>query len=237
MRFTYFFLSFLFLFSGCSQKAKEATLPITIDTSSNSNLRYLALGDSYTIGERVAIEDRFPHQLVSKLKYNDFSINFPVYVAQTGWTTNDLMAGIEAADLTGTFDLVSLLIGANNQFSGMTIEEYESGFESLLEKAIEFAGGDHSKVFIVSIPDYAYSIYGQSFPSPETISMEIDEYNVINKAIAAAYDIQYFDITPISREGLDIPELISQDNLHPSEEQYRRWVNLMYNGVLRMLEE
>ena len=236
MRFIFFYIPLLLLFANCDSKERETTISEP-EPGTPLTLRYLALGDSYTIGERVFVEERFPHQMTAKLQDDDFSINFPVYVAQTGWTTSDLLEGIEGANINAPFDLVSICIGVNNQFSGMPIVDYEVEFEALIEKAIEFANDDKSKVIILSIPDYAYSVYGQSFPSHEAISTEIDEYNVVNKTIAESYEIQYFDITPISRQGLEEPELISSDNLHPSAEQYRRWVNLIYNDVKKIVEK
>ena len=155
-------------------------------------------------------------------------------MAQTGWTTADLTNAIDTTtDFKNRYDLVSLLIGVNNQFQGRSLDNYEIEFRALLEKSIEFAGDDPGRVFVVSIPDYAYTTFGGGDPM---ISQEIDEFNAANKAITDEYGIQYFNITPISRLGLDQPELVATDGLHPSGEQYRRWVELMVDDVRMMLQ-
>lgn len=194
---------------------------------------YLALGDSYTIGESVAENERYPVQLGDRL--------FPIspdkevrVFARTGWTTQDLANALDTrTDFRQSYDLVSLLIGVNNQYQGRSLENYEVEFRALLEQAIEFAGNDPGRIFVVSIPDYAYTPFGGGSIA---ISQEIDTFNAANRSITEEYGIQYFDITPISREGLNEPELVASDGLHPSGEQYRRWVELMVDDVRRMLE-
>lgn len=196
--------------------------------------KYLALGDSYTIGQSVAVADRYPIQLETQLESDSINIDTTVIIAKTGWTTFNLKNAIIAADLTDTFDLVSLLIGVNNQYQGLSIGEYENEFEELLQTAIDFAGGKKENVFVVSIPDYAYTPFGNG---DATISQEIDDFNLVNKTITDSIGISYYDITPISREGLDKPELVASDNLHPSGEQYSRWVNLFYDEVKLKMED
>ncbi|MFK7774776.1 MAG: SGNH/GDSL hydrolase family protein [Saprospiraceae bacterium] len=196
--------------------------------------KYLALGDSYTIGQSVAVADRYPIQLETQLQSDSINIDTTIIIAKTGWTTTDLKNAITATDLVDTFDLVSLLIGVNNQYQGKSIEEYEIEFAQLLQTSIDFAGGKKENVFVVSIPDYAYTPFGNG---NTTISQEIDDFNLVNKTITDNVGVSYFDITPISREGLDTPELVASDNLHPSGEQYSRWVNLFYDEVKLKVED
>lgn len=224
---------------------KNILLPVLIcfamsgcGSSSNGNpvddpnvFYYLALGDSYTIGESVDSSERFPEQLGALLVADPMDRNVRSF-AQTGWTTGDLAAAIAGrSDFRENYDLVSLLIGVNNQFRGRSLSEYSTEFRALLETAIDFAGNDPNRVFVVSIPDYAYTPFGAG---DVIVSQEIDAFNAENAAITAEYGIQYFDITPISRNGLIEPELVAGDGLHPSAEQYRRWVELMIDDVRMM---
>ena len=186
-------------------------------------LRYLALGDSYTIGESVDEELRWPVQLVAKLNERDSNYADPQLIARTGWTTNELQTAIGEANLEGPFDLVSLLIGVNNQFRGYDFAQYEKEFVALLEQAIDFAGGEVDKVFVVSIPDYGLTPFGSRY-NPEKVARELDEYNAYAQAQAEARRVRFYNITPISREAGEDPDLIAGDNLHPSGEMYRRWV-------------
>jgi len=204
--------------------------PIVIE----EEIKYLALGDSYTIGQSVAVADRYPIQLEAQLINDSINIDTTIIIAQTGWTTSNLKNAIGAANLPDTFDLVSLLIGVNNQYQGKPIEAYEIEFAELLQTAINFAGGKKENVFVVSIPDYAFTPFGNG---NATISQEIDDFNLVNKTITDNVGISYFDITPISREGLDIPELVASDDLHPSGEQYMRWVELFYDDVKLKVED
>ncbi|WP_017731862.1 SGNH/GDSL hydrolase family protein [Nafulsella turpanensis] len=197
---------------------------------------YLALGDSYTIGESVAEAERFPVILANELEEAGVEVMGPKIIAQTGWTTGDLLAAIEAAELAGQeFDLVSLLIGVNNQYQGRSLEEYEAEFRLLLNKSIELAGGEKENVFVVSIPDYGYTPFGEA--RQETISEQIDSFNTINKEIAAEEGIRYFNITPISRQGLEQPALVADDGLHPSGAMYQLWIDLILDEVLMMVQE
>jgi lysophospholipase L1-like esterase len=181
-------------------------------------VKYLALGDSYTIGESVAESERWPVQLAAKLSFGAS----PTIIATTGWRTDDLKKAIEAASLQPPYDLVSLLIGVNNQYQGKSVEAYKQEFEELLQKAIALAGGDKNKVFVVSIPDYGYTSFGK--PKQATISKDIDLFNEVNKAITTRYGIRYVNITDISRRGLDDTSLVAADGLHPSGKQYALWV-------------
>ena len=221
---------------GCTESATESRLveaPDEDTASSTDDSYYLALGDSYTIGESVAENERYPVQLGERL-FADSSNKEIRIIARTGWTTEDLAFALDTTtDLRQSYDLVSLLIGVNNQYQGRSLENYEVEFRGLLERALELTGNNVGGVFVISIPDYAYTPFGSG---STTISQEIDAFNAANKSITIDYGIQYFDITPISREGLNEPELVAADGLHPSGEQYRRWVELMIDDVRRMLE-
>jgi len=181
--------------------------------------RYLALGDSYTIGESVEESERFPVQLARALNLSE-----PQIIARTGWTTDELNAAIDAADPQGPFDLVTLLIGVNNQYRGRDAEQYRGEFKALLQRAIGFAGGDPKKVIVVSIPDWGVTPFAEGRDRGKVAS-EIDRYNAINREEASRAGAKYVDITPVSR-GSD-PALIADDKLHPSAKQYAEWVKLI----------
>lgn len=208
-------------------------------TTQNMNAatpNFLALGDSYTIGEAVAENERWPVQLVSQLRDAGIEIYDPRIIATTGWTTDELLGGIKQSKGLGEYDLVSLLIGVNNQYRGYPIDQQKEEFEVLLKKAIEFAGGDASRVFVVSIPDYGVTPFAIN-SNQERIAEQIDQYNSINKSISDLYQVQYFDITPISRLAADQPELIATDGLHPSGEMYKMWVELIFPWVKAHFDE
>jgi lysophospholipase L1-like esterase len=185
-------------------------------------VKMLALGDSYTIGESVITEGRWPHQFIGELIAAGIEASAPDYIATTGWTTQDLIKGMNAnLDRTKNYNLVSILAGVNNQYQGLPISSYEPDLIEIIKKALHVVGEDPSKVFILSIPDYAYTPFGKG---KKDISREIDQYNAINKRQAEAYNIPWIDITTISRRGLADSTLVAEDGLHPSAAQYRSWV-------------
>lgn len=188
-------------------------------------VRMLALGDSYTIGESVEEKDRWPVQLINMLRKKGYDCEDPRIIATTGWRTDDLKRGIEISGLKKDFNLVSLLIGVNNQYQGRPVESYAPELDELIQIAISYAGGDSSKVFVVSIPDYGFTPFGAD--KKDEISREIDTYNAENKRISEKYGVRYFDITPISRKATEDPELIANDGLHPSAKMYSQWVEFM----------
>lgn len=216
----------LFFLLSCKEPA-----PVAPDATSSSskNLKYLALGDSYTIGERVSMENRWPNQLAEKLKEESVFVDSVKIIARTGWRTDQLQTAIAQEPLTRDWDLVSLLIGVNNQYQGRSIEVYEAEFEELLLEAISLAGGDTSRVFVVSIPDYGYTPFGQS--NQASISAELDAFNEVNERISAQYHVTWYNITPISREGLNRSDYVAPDGLHPSGVQYAAWVESFYQQV------
>jgi lysophospholipase L1-like esterase len=191
-------------------------------------VKFLALGDSYTIGESVPQNERWPVQLADELRKRKVTCSDPKIIATTGWRTDQLKAAIANANLKPEYTLVSLLIGVNNQYQGKTVENYAPEFEELLKTAITLAGGDKSRVFVVSIPDYGYTPFGQS--RQPAITKGIDAYNAVNEQITHQLGVAYFNITGISRKGFDDPALVAGDGLHPSGKMYKEWVDLILNG-------
>ncbi len=213
----------IFVLSAC---ATQKT-----DSMSETGFVHLALGDSYTIGEAVNVNERWPVQLAHRLRKDSIQID-PVIVATTGWTTDELISGIVKADVEGTYDFVSLLIGVNNQYRGYPIDQYEREFKSLLDQAIQFAGGNPYNVMVVSIPDYGVTPFATKKMLDEgKIARELDNYNAIAEKIAKLRDVEFINITPGSREAKNDPTLIASDGLHPSGKMYKMWVDEMYNHV------
>lgn len=186
--------------------------------------KFLALGDSYTIGESVLEDERWPNQLADKLK-----IPRPRIIATTGWRTDQLSAAIESAHLKPEYELVSLLIGVNNQYQGKSANQYEIEFEGLLKTSIALAKGKTDHVFVVSIPDYGFTPFGKS--KQPAITEQLDQFNAINKRVSAKYKVTYINITDISRQGLDKAELVAGDGLHPSAKMYSLWVDRILEQV------
>lgn len=189
-------------------------------------LRYLALGDSYTIGEAVAEAERWPVQLVKRWRDAGRAVADPRIIATTGWRTDNLKAAMTAANLSNDWDIVSLLIGVNNQYQGKPAGQYAVEFEGLLNDAIRLAGGRKDRVFVVSIPDYGYTPFGQ--PKQEAITRALNEFNAINERLARAQGVTYVHITDISRAGLEKPELVAPDKLHPSGVMYTQWADRIF---------
>lgn len=191
---------------------------------------FLALGDSYTIGEAVNESERWPVQLVNRMDAENIFFDDPQIIARTGWTTDQLKEGIRLQDRGGNiqapYDLVSLLIGVNNQFRGYRISTFEKDFEFLVQEAIAYAGDNTSRVIVVSIPDYTATPVGD-FYDRGNVSGQIDEYNLVKRNISETYNLAYFDITGISREAEYNEDLIAGDGLHPSGLMYSRWVDLI----------
>lgn len=187
------------------------------------SLSYLALGDSYTIGEKVSPSERWPVLLADTLRSMGYPVAEPEILAVTGWTTGDLKKGIENSDLKESYGLVSLLIGVNNQYRGYDIERFRNDFTFLLEKSIELAGNHPGNVLVLSIPDYGVTPFAEN-RDPSRISAEIERYNEIKEIISRKKGVMYVDITPISRKAEKHPELLAGDRLHPSGIMYQRWV-------------
>ena len=197
----------------------------------NSSARFLALGDSYTIGEGVAESSRWPEQWARRMNEHGHSINQPVrIIAQTGWTTDELMQAIKDAGEIGIYQHVSLLIGVNNQYRRRSIDEFETEFTQLSEKAIYFAGNKPQQVFVLSIPDWGQTPFGQaSSLDTSQISQEIDSFNLVVEKICQGLHISYWDITSITRENSKKPLMHADDGLHPSQLMYEIWVNSLFS--------
>jgi lysophospholipase L1-like esterase len=204
---------------------------IAAHAAPTAEIRILALGDSYTIGEGVAADDRWPMQLAAVLRARGLSVAAPTVVARTGWTTDELSAGIDDARLRGAFDLVTLLIGVNNQFRGRGADEYRVQFRALLARAIGFAGGHANHVIVVSIPDWGATPFADGRDRAR-IAFDIDAFNAVNRDESARVGAQYVDVTPISRRATDEHDLIGADRLHPSPRMYDAWVRAMLPIVL-----
>jgi lysophospholipase L1-like esterase len=186
------------------------------------NYTYLALGDSYTIGEALALHESFPYQAVHLLRKKDLMFSAPEVIAKTGWTTDELDKALHEVRLLNKYDFVSLLIGVNNQYRGREAMEYKLEFESLLKKAIAFANDKPSHVVVLSIPDYGATPFAAEMDK-DKITREIDIYNNINKLISIQYKTHYIDITPGSRKALTNEALVAADKLHPSSKEYKKW--------------
>jgi lysophospholipase L1-like esterase len=196
-------------------------------------MRYLALGDSYTIGESVSSLERFPAQLTTQLRTHGLDVAESEIIARTGWTTDELNRAIDANEPQGTFDLVTLLIGVNNQYRGRESEAYRPEFVHLLGRAIRYAENRPSHVIVVSIPDWGVTPFGKD---RQQVGAEIDAFNTVNRQETLRLGAHYVDITPISREALHDTELIAQDGLHPSGKMYARWVELILPVALQVME-
>lgn len=197
-----------------------------------NKLSYLALGDSYTVGEAVEQNESFPYQLAEILKGRGIEVATPKVIAKTGWTTDELRHAIQQEQISGTFDLVTLLIGVNNQYRGYSQETYRKEFAELLETAISFAAGKKENVYVASIPDWGVTEFAKnSGRDLETISNEIDAFNKINLQETEAKQVTYVDITPISRQAIKKQTLIATDGLHPSGKMYTEWAKLIAEQI------
>ena len=201
-------------------------------------VRYLALGDSYTIGESVPTPGEWPNQLVDSLsnRLPDTYFHPAQIIATTGWTTTQLSNAMDAQQIdTSQFDLVSLLIGVNNQYQGLSLEAYEVEFTELLERAVDLTGGQADRVFVVSIPDYGYTPFGQG--NQANISQQLAQFNASCAALTEQAGIAHYNITPISQQWPNVANWVAQDGLHPSGAQYAAWVASFVADVQAQLEE
>jgi len=224
-------LIFLVFLTAC---AKFTPTPISQEPSSMTSIRYLALGDSYTIGESVDEADRWSNQLARMLGNHGYTTDVTI-IARTGWTTDELWQGIQAREITPPYDLVSLLIGVNNQYRGRDAGEYREQFVFLLNKSIEYAGDDAKRVFVLSIPDWGVTPFAAGRDAAQ-IAKDIDLFNSINREETEKAGAHYVDITPVSREAMNDPKLTADDGLHPSGEMYDMWAELSLPVVLEILK-
>ncbi len=183
---------------------------------------YLALGDSYTIGEQVLLAESFPYQTVELLRNKNIEIVAPEIIAKTGWTTDELHYAISQHTFLKNYDFVSLLIGVNNQYRGRSVKEYEIEFGILLKQAIIFGGNNPTNVFVLSIPDWGVTPFAIE-KDVAKIAKEIDEYNTACKKITLQHNCTFIDITTSQRTDANNVDMLASDGLHPSGKEYAKW--------------
>jgi lysophospholipase L1-like esterase len=232
-----YFVLFAFLIIGCSTSNSVTQKEVTqTDNPSGKDYSYLALGDSYTIGESVPASERWPVQLVEELNERGYKVAPPKIIAKTGWTTGNLLSAMRSElNYTREFDLVSILIGVNNQYQGKSIEEYEEELREIFKLALNHSKLREKGVFALSIPDYGATPFGQE--NSETIGEEIDEFNAVFREVAKDFNVDFYNITPISREAERDPDLVADDGLHPSGLMYRYWVDEIIEEIPTMLPQ
>jgi len=191
-------------------------------TTPSVPLRILALGDSYTIGEGVAPEERWPSRLVDGLRRRGLSVAEPVVVARTGWTTDELSAGLDVAAPEPPFDLVTLMVGVNNQYRGREVDEYADQLAGLAGRAVAFAAGRADRVVVVSIPDWGVTPFARD-REPSRIAAEVDRFNLAAEDVAARLGCRWVEVTTLSRAAGSAPAMLVDDGLHPSGRQYAAW--------------
>ena len=233
--------------SSCSKKPTNIYLPAR-DTTTIINppppppaptvtKKLLALGDSYTIGQSVSVNERFPNQTINLLNAAGANIRYPSeIIAQTGWTTQNLLNGIANANqqTIPPYDLVTLLIGVNNQYQHLDTAQYRLQFIQCLNKAIEYSGNRKQRVFVLSIPDYGATPFGAN--NAVQIALEIDRFNAINKQVCLQMSIDYTDITPSTRMAATNPSLVAPDGLHPSGLEYAKWAVMLKVKMLALVQ-
>jgi lysophospholipase L1-like esterase len=205
-------------------------------TAHVGKFRYLALGDSYTIGEGVLVDDRWPMQLADQLRRGGVDLSDPMIIARTGWTTGDLLAAMDEAKPTGPFDLVTVLIGVNNQYQGRSRDVYRQQFVELMKRAIALANGKASHVVVLSIPDWGVSPFARQRDGKQ-IAAEIDQFNVINLEETKKLGARHVDITPGTRRAAEHLDWFGEDGLHPTRPQYKAWTDETINTARAALTE
>jgi len=223
----------LLLFVSCTAKENAPLVPVGNPPAGQAPKTWLALGDSYTIGQGVEESGRFPTQTVNLLRAAGVSMNLPTYIATTGWTTTALQNAINTQQ-PGKHTVVSLLIGVNDQYQTRDTTGYRQRFTALLQKAIELANGRPSHVFVLSIPDYSVTPFASGSDTAR-IRQQIDWFNAINKNVTLQNGCPYLDITPSTREARFNTALLAPDGLHPSVLEYRRWADRLSVLMLPVL--
>jgi lysophospholipase L1-like esterase len=204
----------------------------------NKSLRYLALGDSYTIGEGVSQEERYPNILARNLQARGLSISQPIIIARTGWTTGELKLAIDKEMPEGTFDLVSLLIGVNNQYRGRSLDEYQRELKVLVDMALNFAGGNKDRLILISIPDWGVTPFAaKRNTDSKKVRNEIDMFNKVKKDLCLEMGLSYIDITKDYRKVGGKEAFLASDGLHPSGAAYTRWVKKIEPKALSLLQK
>lgn len=232
-RFTTIFTLVLLLLVEASCDKEEATDPVL--TSATYKYTYLALGDSYTIGQGVSEQEQWGVQLADLLRRNDIAVAPPVTIARTGWTTGDLIRAVEEANPKPDFDLVSLLIGVNNQFQGRSIQTYRTEFRQLLQTSIALARNNPKHVIVLSIPDWGDTPAAQG-QNRERIAQEIDAFNAVAKQESEEAGVTFINITPITRTLVSDQSYLASDRLHYSGKMHREWALLALPEVQKFLK-
>lgn len=215
---------------------------INAEESANASYTYLALGDSYTIGESVPAEENYPNRTATLLEAQGISIAAPRIVAKTGWTSSELQDGIRNQKLAKSYDFVTLLIGVNNQYRNLETAGFVKEFEDLLLKALRYAGNNNRRVVVFSIPDWSVTPFAaRNLPDKfgrdaAAVSKQIDEYNAACKLIAGKHKVEFVDITPGTREAATVPDLLAADGLHPSGKEYARWAEKLSSIMKNQLK-
>lgn len=215
--------------SGCSRPKK-------LNMSEASANSFLALGDSYTIGEGVHEQQRWPVQLTGMARAKGVSLNDPTIIARTGWTIDELQSAVDTSGERGPFGLVTLMIGVNDQFRGRRPDECRATFQKLLNTALNLAGNIPSRVIVISIPDWGVTPFAAGRDT-DRIAAEIDQFNRMEKDYATAAGVHYIGITPISREARNRPELIAPDGLHPSGIMHQRWAEAVIPVAAKIFQK
>lgn len=210
---------------------------VSLFSADKTFTRFVALGDSYTIGEHVGTSERYPVQTVNLMRAAKMPVLDPWILARTGWTTGDLAAALATSNPPTPADIVTLLIGVNNQYQHKNIDAYRREFADLLKQSIRIAGGKPSHVFVLSIPDWSVTPYGKSQDRPN-VAQEIDQFNTVNREETDALHAHYVDITPISRavDNDRNADLIADDGLHPSGRMYGQWAALLFADIQKELK-
>ncbi|MGZ3874538.1 MAG: SGNH/GDSL hydrolase family protein [Mucilaginibacter sp.] len=202
----------------------------------NDPITYLALGDSYTIGQSVPQIESYPYQLVNSLNHYSLHVQAPDIIAVTGWTTDNLINAISQSSFKDKkYDFVTLLIGVNDQYQHLSKDNYRVKFVQVLHTALNFVKGDSSRVFVLSIPDWGVTPFGGGRDG--VIGPDIDQFNAINRDEASKAHVHYINITDLSRHAASDPSLTATDGLHPSGSMYQQWVQLLEPAVRKQLEK
>lgn len=220
----------LLFFTQCDQHIERK------NGYNGSPISFIALGDSYTIGTGIQPVNSWPYQLQDSLLNRGFSVDTTEIIATNGWTTTNLLTAIENREDSSTFDLVGVLIGVNNQYQNLDLDIYRTEFRQIIEKAIYFAGGDTSRIFILSIPNYGVTPFGKN-RNPVIIKQELEVYNDIANNIGDEFDIPFVNITPISELAANDTSLLASDNLHPSAKMYALWIQKMLPEVTQIIQK
>jgi acyl-CoA thioesterase-1 len=217
-------IAVVLLFTACQSSQESVINTPEPGPNTEVGLSYLALGDSYTIGQSVAANERWPVILAKELQNMGRQVKSPDIIAVTGWTTANLLAALDARNIAIKYDLVSLLIGVNNQYQGLSLDQYRIEFRALLIRSIGYAKGGSSRVFVLSIPDWGATPYG-SGTNTDRITQEIDQFNAVAKEECEKLSVSFVNITPTSRLALNDLTMVANDQLHYSGKMHQLWVN------------